>query len=75
MLDLIPVSYWFEYLDLVFFYKCRNGLFDFDIFKYVTPYSKSRVTKNSFISIDYKRNLTKKPEPSGILTLIGLYLS
>jgi len=37
-LDLIPVSYWFEYLDLVFFYKCRNGLFNFDIFKYVTPY-------------------------------------
>ena len=58
-LDLIPVSYWFEYLDLVIFYKCRNGLFNFDIFKYVTPYSKSRVTRNSFISIYYKPNLTK----------------
>ena len=58
-LDLIPVSYWFEYLDLVFFYKCRNGLFNLDILKYVTPYSKSRVTRNSFISIDYKPNLTK----------------
>ena len=58
-LDLIPVSYWFEYLDLVFFYKCRNGLFNFDIFKYVTPYSNNRVTRNSFISIDYKPNLTK----------------
>ena len=57
--DLIPVSYWFEYLDLVFFYKCRNGLFNLDILKYVTPYSKSRVTRNSFISIDYKPNLTK----------------
>ena len=57
--DLIPISYWFEYLDLVFFYKCRNGLFNFDIFKYVTPYSKSRVTRNSFINIDYKPNLTK----------------
>ena len=53
-LDLIPVSYWFEYLDLVFFYKCRNGLFNLDILKYVTPYSKSRVT-----NIDYKPNLTK----------------
>ena len=59
ILDLIPVSYWFEYLDLVFFYKCRNGLFNFDIFKYVTPYSKSKVTRNSFISIDYKPNLTQ----------------
>ena len=58
-LDLIPVSYWFEYLDLVFFYKCRDGLFNLDILKYVTPYSKSRVTRNSFISIDYKPNLTK----------------
>ena len=38
-LDLILVSYWFEYLDLVFFYKCRNGLFDLDILKYVTPVS------------------------------------
>ena len=36
-LDLIPVSYWFEYLDLVFFYKCRNSLVNLDIFKYVTP--------------------------------------
>ena len=54
-----PVSYWFEYLDLVFFYKCRNGLFNLDILKYVTPYSKSRVTRNPFISIDYKPNLTK----------------
>ena len=60
-LYLIPVSYWFEYLDLVFFYKYRNGLFNIDILKYVTPYSKSRVTtcRNSFISIDYKPNLTK----------------
>ena len=31
----------------------------FDIFKYVTPYSKSRVTWNSFIRFDYKPNLTK----------------
>ena len=38
-LDLILVSYCFEYLDLVFFYKCRNGLFDLDILKYVTPVS------------------------------------
>lgn len=57
--DLIFVFYWFEYLDLVFFYKCCNGLFNFDIFKYVILYSKFRVIRNFFISIDYKFNLIK----------------
>ena len=28
-LRLLPLNYWFEYLDLVFFYKCLNNLVDF----------------------------------------------
>ena len=75
ILDLIPVSYWFEYLDLVFFYKCRNGLFNFNIFKYVTPYSKSRVTRNSFITIDYKPNLSKTFRDSYFNRIIPLWNS
>ena len=26
MLDLIPVCYWHEYLDMVFFFKCSHGI-------------------------------------------------
>ena len=29
MLRLLPLNYWLEYLDLVFFYKCLNNLVDF----------------------------------------------
>ena len=29
MLRLLPLDYWLEYLDLVFFYKCLNNLVDF----------------------------------------------
>ena len=29
-LRLLPVNYWLEYLDLVFFYKCLNNLVDFN---------------------------------------------
>ena len=28
MLRLLPLNYWLEYLDLVFFYKCLNNLVD-----------------------------------------------
>ena len=28
-LKLLPLSYWLEYLDLVFFFKCLHGLIDF----------------------------------------------
>ena len=28
-LRLLPLNYWLEYLDLVFFYKCLNNLVDF----------------------------------------------
>ena len=26
MLDLIPVCYWHEFLDMVFFFKCTHGM-------------------------------------------------
>ena len=28
-LKLLPLSYWLEYLDLVFFFKCLHGLIDY----------------------------------------------
>ena len=28
-LRLLPLNYWLEYLDLVFFYKCLNNMVDF----------------------------------------------
>ena len=28
-LRLLPLDYWLEYLDLVFFYKCLNNMVDF----------------------------------------------
>ena len=28
-LQLLPLSYWLEYLELVFFFKCLHGLIDF----------------------------------------------
>jgi hypothetical protein len=26
LLDLIPLCYWHEFLDLVFYFKCKNGI-------------------------------------------------
>lgn len=35
-LKLLPISYWLELKDLIFFFKCLHGLFDFDISQFVT---------------------------------------
>ena len=35
-LNLLPLNYWLEYLDLVFFFKCKSGLYAIDLSKYVT---------------------------------------
>ena len=35
-LKLLPISYWLEIKDLIFFFKCKQGLYDLDISCYVT---------------------------------------
>ena len=34
LLNLLPLNYWLEYLDLVFFFKCKTGLYAIDLCKY-----------------------------------------
>jgi hypothetical protein len=34
-LNTLPINYWFEYLDLVFLFKCVHGLIKVDILQYV----------------------------------------
>ena len=34
-LNLIPISYWLEIKDIVFYYKCMTGLYDLDIDRYI----------------------------------------
>ena len=41
-LNLIPISYWLEIKDTVFYYKCKAGLYDLDIDKYIErPFHRS----------------------------------
>ena len=40
-LNLLPISYWLELKDLIFFFKCKHGLFDLDISSFVTFSSNS----------------------------------
>ena len=35
-LKLLPVSYWLEYLDLIFFFKCKVGIYTIDLSNYLT---------------------------------------
>ena len=35
-LNLLPISYWLELKDLLFFLKCKQGYFDVDISQYLT---------------------------------------
>jgi len=46
-LKLLPVSYWHEYKDLIFYYKCKTGHFKIPIEHYVKARSNRRVTCNS----------------------------
>jgi hypothetical protein len=34
-LNILPINYWFEYLDLVFLFKCVHGSIKVDISQYV----------------------------------------
>ncbi len=35
-LKLLPVNYWLEYLDLIFFFKCKLGIYTIDLSNYLT---------------------------------------
>ena len=34
-LNLFPLNYWLEYLDLLFFYKCKSGIVQLNLKNYV----------------------------------------
>ena len=51
-LNLLPVSYWHELKDLVFFFKAVNGHYNIDITKFIQPKVIVRSTRNSS-SLDY----------------------
>ena len=44
---LLPISYWHEIKDLVFYYKCLKSLYSISINNYVIPRNVSRLTRNS----------------------------
>ena len=58
-LNLLPLSYWFEYLDLLYFFKCRIKLYNIDVSSYVTPCSLSFRSTRSTTSSDYRPNSCK----------------
>ena len=39
LLNLLPLNYWLEYLDLVFFYKCKSNSVPTDLCNYTNFYS------------------------------------
>ena len=51
-LNLLPISYWHEIRDLVFFFKAINGFYNIDLFQFVTPKVVIRSTRHS-CSLDY----------------------
>ena len=52
-LNLLPVSYWHEIRDLVFFFKVINGIYNIDITEFVQPKIIIRSTRHS-CSLDYQ---------------------
>ena len=46
-LELIPLSYWYEYMDLLFFFKAINGLVDVTDDVLPKPIIPARVTQSS----------------------------
>ena len=51
-LKLLPVCYWHEIKDLVFFYKIINGFYNVDISNLIQPKILLKSTRNS-CSLDY----------------------
>jgi hypothetical protein len=43
-LKLLPLNYWLEYLDLIFFFKCKSELIHLDLNNYVS-YCNSNTTR------------------------------
>lgn len=56
-LNLIPISYWFEIKDIVFFYKCKSGIFELNVEHY-TNHSIHRSTRSSSVG-SLRPNLCK----------------
>ncbi len=47
MLDLIPVCYWHEFLDMVFFFKCTHGMIDINNDLLPTIQNRERATRSA----------------------------
>ena len=45
-LNLLPLNYWLEYLDFLFFYKCKSGIIQLNLEKYV-KYCNSKSRRGS----------------------------
>lgn len=49
-LNLLPVSYWHELKDLVFYFKCRTNHYKIPINDFVAPHTNVRTTRHSSAS-------------------------
>ena len=56
-LDFIPILYWHEKRDIVFLYKCKFGMHEFDTNQIIITYSLQHSTRP--ISGDLRPNLYK----------------
>ena len=64
-INLLPLSYWLEMKDLLFFFKCKSGQFDLNISKFVSfSHSSCRSLRSSSANIlqsaSYKTSLFQK---------------
>ena len=46
-LQLLPLTYWHEYLDLIFFFKCVNGIIDLNNEILPNPAQTNKVTRST----------------------------
>ena len=55
-LNLLHISYWLEIKDLIFFLKCKQGLYDLDISSFVTfssnRSSRTRSSKDNLLQVN-----------------------
>jgi hypothetical protein len=60
-LELLPLAYDREIRDLLFYYKCRNGLIDLDMGKFTAfVCSRTRRGSSSYLQIPYRKTSTFK---------------
>ena len=62
-LDLLPLSYWHKYLDLVFFFKAVNGIIVVSEEVLPQPLNQSRITRSTSVNL-----LTFRPPKCKTLT-------